>query len=230
MRVGDIGTIEDGILTKTGTLKDYGIAFSEEVSPQSVDIDYATAGAVSIKFKAAGSAPVTGHLPAKVDGEIEVMFDRAEAILFQASTCTTRELKNIKQVSDKIISLFNAAEWRKNQVVITDVVHCASSTIVISSDAKAQLTLGVKGDVGSGKAQLASVNASFTFKDEKAIATRFVGEKELTPLFRARGIKTPLLPWNDPTIVVRKGPNDLILDNLNYPQILEVSPGGERDG
>lgn len=229
IKVGDIGTVEDGILTRTGTLKDYGIAFSESVPPQSTDLDYSTAGAVSIKFKAAGNAPITGTIPAKIDGEIEVTFDRADAILFQASNCTTHEIANIKQVSDRIISLVKAGKWPRNQVIITDVVHCASSTIVISSDANAQLTLGVKGDVGSGKAQLASVNANFSFRDAKAIATRFVADRELTPLFKARGIKTPWLPWNDPTLVVRDA-HDLTLGELGYREILEVSPGGERAG
>ncbi len=178
VKVGDIGTVEDGIFTKTGTLEDYGIAFSEDVPRHSTDMGYSTAGAVSIKFKAAGNAPVTGAIPAKVDGDVEVTFDRADAILFQASNCKTHELANIKQVSDRIISLFNEGQWPKNQVIITDVVHSAASTIVISSDAKAQLILGVKGDVGSGKTQLASVNANFTFKDAKAIATKFIADKE----------------------------------------------------
>ncbi len=230
VKVGDVGTVDKAIFTKVGTLNDFDIHFKEQVHPEQVDLQYASAGAVDIDGGAAGNAPIPSHLPATIDADVSVKFKRADAVLFQAAQCRTITLANLMHVSERIIALFNAGKWPKNQVVVTDAVRSAAATVLISSGQDAHITLHVKGDLGAAQLKLASASASFEIKNSSSMGTSIVSQHDLTPLFTARGIRTPWLPWNDPTLVTRKGEGGFILDPLGSEQLLEVGPGGDRAG
>lgn len=227
--VGDVGTVDDGVFTKIGTLKDFGIAFEAAPPGPEVNLDYASEGAVEITSGAAGDAPIPGTVPANVSADIAVSFKRANAVLFQAAKCRTITTANLMQVSDRIIALSEAGEWPKNQVVVTDVVRCAALTVLISSSENAHITLRAKGDLGTAQLKLASLDVNFEVKSSSSIGVKIVSEHDLTPLFTARGVKTPFFPWNDPTLVVRKG-EKLILDPLGPHQLFEVGPDVDRGG
>jgi hypothetical protein len=224
VQVGDIGIIEDGIFQKTGTLKDLGIIYASQVDPQTGDIEYASANAVSVDVKAAGTAPVSG---VNVDASVAVSFARANAILFQASQCRASTISNLSEVANSILSLSREGRWPTKQVVITDVISSAAATVLISSGANAHIDLSVKGNVGAEKAKLASGNATFGVNSFSGIATRIVGEKGSTPLFKASGISQSWLPWRDPQFRTR-AVDDVQLVPLT--DVALVAPPGERAG
>lgn len=229
--VGDVGTVEGGIFTKKGALNDFEIDFKEQISDKEASFEYSSAGAVDIKFSVAADAPIPGTVPAKADGDITVSFKHASAILFQTSQHKTAVISNIGQVTDKIVSLFAAGKWPKNQVVITDVVYSAATTVLISSGSDAHITLRVKGDLGAEKLKLANAKANFDVQSSSSIGTSIISKAGLTPLFIARGIKTPLLPWNAPSLDPRDGTaNATTLLPLDYQQLQEVGPDGDRAG
>jgi hypothetical protein len=227
--VGDVGVVKDSIFTKVGTLKDFGISFNKEEHPEEADLEYTSAGAVEINASATGNAPIPGAVPVKIDGDVAVSFRRADAILFQASQCQTTTLGDLSKATERIIALFKAGKWPRNQVVVTDAVRSAASTVLISSGQDAHITLRVKGEFGAGKLQLANANASFDVKNSESIGMSIVSKRNLTPLFKARGIKTSWLPFNDPTLVNRSD-GDLTLGQLDVNDLLELSPDGDRAG
>lgn len=161
LKVGDVGAVDNAIFTKVGTLEDFGIPCKEEAHPEQVDMEYASAGAVDIDGVAAGNAPVLGHVPGIVDADVAVSFKRANAVLFQASQCRTITLAHTMQVSERIIALFNAGKWPKNQVVVTDVVRSSAATVLISSGEDAHITLRVKGNLGAAKAEARQRESKF---------------------------------------------------------------------
>jgi len=229
INIGDVGTVDNAIFTKVGTLADFGISFDEETHPNKADMEYASAGAVDITVGAGGNAPLPGQLPGTIDADVSVTFKSSDAILFQASECETVTIGNLMDVTDEVVALFVAGKWKKNQVVVTDAIRSAAATVLISSGQNAHITLHVRGDVGASKLKLASANASFDIKSSSSIGTRFVSEHGLTPLFTARGVRTPLLPWNDPTLVP-KAAGGFALGKLSYEQLLQVKPDGDRAG
>jgi hypothetical protein len=225
--LGDVGVLRDGILEKVGTLKDFGITYAEQVDKDEGDLEHTSSGAVSIELKAAGGAPVTSTVPGKFDGDIRVSFNRANAVLFQASRCKMSTMADIKQVTDAILSQYHAGTWPKENVVVTAVVRSAATTVLISSGTNAYVNLQAKGELGQGKAQLASASAKIEAGSRSQIGTTIVATKGATPLFQARGIKTSLLPWRDPSLMTRA--LDVQLVSLTHHDLIGSSSGERAD-
>jgi hypothetical protein len=225
MQVGDIGTIKDGIFEKTGNLKDLGISFTSQADPQTGDYEYASTNAVSIEFKAAGSAPVAGGA-AKADANVGISFTRPDAVLFQASGCKTLTLSDLPKVTDAILSQYRAGKWPSDWVVVTDVVSSAATTVLISSGTNAHIDLSVTGNLGTSKASLANADAKFEITKSSAIGTRIVGAKKSTPLFKASGIKTSF--FHDPVLMKKAIGDDAKLIPLDFINL--VGPTGDRAG
>jgi hypothetical protein len=198
LKLGDIGTIKDGVFERTGNLKDLGIEFTAETYPDASDLEYASADAVSQEIKGGGNVPGTAGSGGMVEATVGISFKRANAVLLQASRCNSSVISNIAEIADSILSRYADGEWPADQVLITDLISADTLTVVISSGANAEIDLSVKGDVGSGVAKLASANASYSVNKASSIGTRIIGQKGATPLFKARGIKRSLFPWGEP--------------------------------
>jgi hypothetical protein len=227
IKLGEVGTISNGIFERIGTLMDFDISHTEQVDPQTGDLEYASKDAVSVEFKATGQAPA-GAAAGAVGGSIAISFSRSDAVLFQASRCKTSTLANLRQVADQVLSRYRSGEWPREQVVVTEIVSCAAATVLISSGANGQMTLAVKGGLGANKAKLADVDGTFEVKSSSAIGLRILAQKDATPLFKASGIKTSLLPWGDPSFRTRAVDSDLQLAPLDYQEL--VGPPPERAG
>ena len=219
-----MGTIEDGIFEKKGTLRDFGIACTVQEDPQTGDIEYSSSDAVSVEVKATGGAPVAGAVGAQVDANVAVGFKRANAILFQASHCKASTTSNLADVASAVLNLYNEGQWPADLTVVTDVVSSAAATILISSGAGAHIELGVRGKLGQDKANLASADASFSVNSFSGMATRIVGEKGTTPLFKASGIKKYWLPWRDAEFKTRSAADGLEFSPLMPVDLLVAAP------
>lgn len=225
LKLGDFGTIEDGIFQRAGNLKDLGIGFTTETHPDAGDVEYASADAVSQQFKSAGNAPLTGGVGGNVDASVGISFKRANAVLLQASKCNSSMISNIAQVSDSVLSRYREGEWPTDRVVITDLISADTLTVLISSGANAEIDLSVKGNIGSGAAKLASANASYTVNKSSSIGTRIVGQRGASPLFKARGIKRSFFPWREPTFKEKAEVADAIqLEQLTYADLVPPPP------
>ncbi len=205
--LGDVGIIRDGIFEKTGSLKDFRITHVEQVDESEGDLEHTSSGAVSIEFRATGGAPAASAISGKFDGDIRVSFNRANAVLFQASQCKKSTIADIKQVTDAILSRYLAGKWKPEECVVTAVVRSAATTVLISNAADAYVNLEANGELGQGKAPLASVNAKMKVGSRSAIGTSVVAKAGATPLFQARGIKTSLLPWGSPSLRTKAAPD-----------------------
>src|SRR5690242_5964039 len=60
LKLGDVGTVKDGIFEKVATLDDLKVKFAIETHPDAGEIEYTSAGAVSQKAKGGANAPVAG--------------------------------------------------------------------------------------------------------------------------------------------------------------------------
>jgi hypothetical protein len=208
IQVGDVGSIQDGIFEKSGSLKDHGISFSSHEDPQTGDIEYASSDAVTIEVIAAGAGSATALAGSIVTAKasIAVSFRRANAVLFQASKCRTISISNLSVATSTILDQYRAGKWPKDLVVVTEVVIADAATILISSGAGAHIKLSAKADLGASEAKLANADAGLTVDSSSAIGTHIIAQKGTTPLFKAGGIKTSLL-W-EPEFK-KKGADDL---------------------
>lgn len=222
IELGEYGPLNEGIFQRAGKLGDFSVPFVVETHPDAGDLAYASADAVSQEVKAAGNAPVTAGPGGSVDALVGISFSRANAILLQASHCTTSLISNMSQLSDAVLSLYAEGVWQKEWVVVTDLMRVEALTVLISSGANAEIDLSVKGDVGPSVAKLASANASYSIRKSSSIGTQIIGQRGATPLFKARGVKTSPLPWRGP--VFQEKATDSQFDPVSIRDLLTTAP------
>jgi hypothetical protein len=189
---GDVCDLRGHQIQVVSHLNEFEIPFELENSPVATDIEYASAGGVSIQFKASGEPPPTGSLLDVSDAGISLSFTRSQGVVLRMAKCTSKRLKSKEKVGDQILARHYAGRWPEGYVVVTEIVSAGASTIIISSGEGAGLDLKAKGGVGKGSLTLASLDAGLEVKRESKIGAKFVAVPGLTPLVHVSGIQKRL--------------------------------------
>jgi hypothetical protein len=193
LQPGDVCDMRDGELRRVGSLRDFDIAWQTQKSDVESDMQYSSAGAVSMQLKAQGEAPPAGSLLNVQDAGITCSFSRSGAVVLQLTDCTGQSIGNLIKVGQEVLKRHDVHEWPEGHVVVSEVVRAGASTIIISSESEAGIDLAVKGAVGNGQLTLASLNAGLNVKAQRKIGAQFVSAPGLTPLVRTKGIKKRLI-------------------------------------
>jgi hypothetical protein len=188
LQVGDVVVFENGGFRRVNRLHDLGIEARFETDLSLVTYDYASAGAVTIRAKAAGDDPAAGSTLGKTDAGLFVEFSRANAILFRAEDCQVSSIVNQDSLGKEIEFRYEKGDWSKDRFIVTEVVSAASATIIISSASNAKLDLVARGSVKGGTLSLADVKANFDVVSFTDIGIKIVADTDLTPMFRSSGI------------------------------------------
>ncbi|BFU94133.1 MAG: hypothetical protein NTNFB02_08550 [Nitrospira sp.] len=190
---GDVCDLRGHEIQVVSHLTEFKIAFELEDRPAETDIEYASAGAVSINFKASGDPPPVGSMLDVSDAGVSVSFSQLRAVVLRMAKCTSKRIKSLQKVGEQVLALHAAGSWPEDYVVITEIVAAGASTIIISNGESAGLDLTAKAGVNAGALTLASLDAGLQVKRESKIGAKFVAVPGLTPLVRVSGIQTQFL-------------------------------------
>ncbi len=196
LAVGDVCRLTDGELRRTGSLTDFGIQFAAGRSDVESDMLYASAGATSIRIKAAGDPPPLGSALTIEEAGVSINFSRSNAVMLQLNDCTSHTITDLHAVGKQVLKQWYDDKWPADYVVIAEVVTAGASTIAISNEAGASLDCTVKGGAAAGPVTLAKVNAALEIKHQDKVGMRIVSAKGLTPLVKTSGIRKRLI-WPD---------------------------------
>ena len=186
---GDVGRLIDYRYQHIGHLKDFDIDCNITKNSNEMSFSYSSADSVSIKVKLSGHEALPGSSLSISDAGVMIRFSKEKGIVFHLSKCKSTMIDNMKQVEDKIISLSKLHKWDDNMVVVTEAVKARSATILISNSHNAAIDLLATGVINLAKLNLADLNAKFDVASKSNLATEFVCDKKLTPLFRTCGVK-----------------------------------------
>lgn len=189
LKPGDVCDLHGNEIRVVSHLDEFKISFELEDRPVATDIEYASAGAVSIQVKLKGEPPPTGSLLDVSDAGISLLFGRSQAVVLRMAKCASKRLKSLQQVGTQVLAQHNAGTWPEGYVVVTETVSAGGSTIIISNGENAGMDLTAKAGVGEGALTLASIDAKFHVKRESKIGAKFVAVPGLTPLVRVSGIQ-----------------------------------------
>src|SRR5258708_26993087 len=84
----------DGGLARVGHVRDHGLSFTTHPGSSRAIYEYASSGAVSIIQKIAGQV-VPGSSLADADAGLVLKFSRANAIVFEASGCSSAGIADL---------------------------------------------------------------------------------------------------------------------------------------
>ncbi|WP_299676138.1 hypothetical protein [uncultured Roseobacter sp.] len=185
---GEVCDMRGGQLKPVGSLEDFDITFETEPGSAESTIEYKSAGAVSIKTKAAGSAELPGSALKEAEAGLHITFARENAILLTLTGCEARRIARLHQVGQQVLAKHNEGAWPKGYVVVTEALTCGASTILVASSDNAAIDLSAKGAFGAMALTLANANAGLEMRTESNIGFRTISSPGLTPLLRTSGI------------------------------------------
>lgn len=202
VRLGDIGRLTGYEYQRVGCLADFGVTFEETNTAGQASLNYVSADAVIVKTKLSGSLPGVGSTLTKADAGIQLSFGSKNATFFQAVGISIRGIANLLELESEIASLASSGAWENDLVLIGEVLHVESATVVISSSANAMVEFRAGAKMRAGPVNLADATAKLQITHSRDIGTQLVAESGLTPLFKAFRLKTRLL--RRPTLSQRR--------------------------
>jgi hypothetical protein len=184
--LGDVGILRRDRFERQTTLTDLGIPYKTRGRSHGVDLDYCSAGNVSITVTGAATSPA-GPL------RIAVSFAREHGVVFQAKACHTTEIADRHTLGRTVLALAESGRWPRDHVVITELLSTGPAVVLVSSNHDARIELAATVPAPLDALPLASASAALDVVSSRGIGVKFIAPTGLTPLFRASGIRRRLL-------------------------------------
>jgi hypothetical protein len=215
LELGAIGEVRDQMFEPVSSLGLQGIPFDVIKDRQPIDITYTSSDSVSIEARLSGDGST--ELGPEARGRIIVAFKHANAVAFQAAGCVGSHIADVTALGQEILARFKRGIWSPAHVVVTDLIAVENATILISNGQNAHIEVGIKTNLVPDAFALASADVKATVIRSVGIGTRIIGEKGLTPLFRAAGIKRRA--FRDSSFT-RRQRDDVGFSELNYKELI----------
>ncbi len=190
--LGDIGTLDKNYFDYRGSLWTSGFDrnnFPIRQGGSFTDIKYITSRHVSETVKIRGKAALKESALGKMDAGLIVEFNKENSIYFKAKGTKISLISNQIALGDKIIRRYNDGKWKKEWVVVVEKVEADSATCLISSSDKSRIELIAKGNIPTANIDIADASAQFETALSRDLSTQIVAGKNITPLFKLKGIK-----------------------------------------
>jgi hypothetical protein len=192
LQLGDIGIVDKWQFTRLTNLADLDPAIGFQVRDDtSKEVQkHASSGSTSVTFKAAGKAPQVGSVLSQAEAGFTVEFKRSFSTVYEAVGCVTPSIKDQATLGQEILNRYRKGKWNKEWVVITELVTADSATVLISQNSNSKIELSASGAVAAGSISLADASAGLQVAFARDMATSIICQSGLTPLFKARGVKS----------------------------------------
>jgi hypothetical protein len=191
LELGDVGIIKDRLFTRNTSLKNLGIAFTTREDKTEEKQEHYSAGNVSLTIKAAGTAPALGSVLTQAEAGITLEFKKSKSTAYQAVGCVAPMIDDQVALGKTILELFQQGKWNKDWVVVTELVQAKSGTVLISNSSSSKIELSAKGTLtGGAPTGIADVSAQLQLAFSKDMMTSLISQNGLTPLFKAKAIKS----------------------------------------
>ena len=194
IRLGSVGILVGGVFQLRGKLSDFGVSFqSERATAEKGNFVFQSNSGVKVTYKAAGDTSDLFQVVGKGSAGALVEFSRAGAIVFSAPSCTISRITNIRALEKQ---LSKVSDWRRRYVVVTEVVHAKTVTILASSSNASRVELRASADAPIG-ASLAGLSSGVKTASSSDVSIEIVASGPLTPLYKAEQFRRSLLRSGD---------------------------------
>lgn len=189
MNVGDIGKIEDGIFTLYTTLEQQGFPVKLSESAAGLSADYSPAESVRISEE-----PDVDILSPVAKGKkiCKIEFLRSEGVLFHIKDSVKVILANLTEIENKILEKYKKSLWNLGWVIVTEIIRSNSGTVIINTGGSNTLEYELSGDADFNGLNLADTSLELRLISESGTSIKFIGVRNITPLFTIKGISDPL--------------------------------------
>ena len=192
LKLGDVGILKRDRFEFITSLDDLGISFKTRDISEPADYEYISSDGANIEFNAGANVAGIGTTVGKSSAKASVLFKRANAVVFVAKGCKTTLIEQHDRLGKQIVALYQAGKWPKDHVIITELVTAESATILVSATAGAKIDFSATSQIAPLSLSLAEAAAGLQIASSSGIATQILASRQLTPLFRASGVRRSL--------------------------------------
>jgi hypothetical protein len=218
VKLGDVGVLEGRVFKRTDTLESLGIENLRIRTGKGTQVlEFSSRTGVETKWLVGGESAIEG-----LGGEVEINFSRDGAVFLRVGEHTLDQIESTDTLGKEIIRRYERGDWKRNRVIVTEVVKAASATILVSGNGSAGAKFKLDGSIPGGQA-LARGKLSQVLSFTGSFTTKIVGEG-VSPLLRTCGLKglfrTEFRGRGKPGVVVGQ-PKDLGFRRVDSSDQLE---------
>ncbi len=203
LRLGQIGTFQNGIFVPLGHLSSMGIEVALDLDTSPTTYNYASAAGVSLRFKARGESSSQYRSLGEAEAGVAITFSKENAIVFSASGCLEHRIADILGLQALLTKLLLAGGWKEDWAVITHLVAAETASIVLAQSANTVIELEAAGTAGNGFTKLGDISGGVALSYSDSMNQLIIATSGLTPLFHAMRLKRSF--WTGkPTPVLNK--------------------------
>jgi len=180
LKLGDYGYLEDGIFQRMGNIAEKGISGERRDDNNDTAIEYKSSDEVSVVGHAKGSVNVSGVANAKAS--LEISFSGKHAVFFKAAGGKWHTFESPEQIGQQILELFHAGKWKREFLVVTNLLKAGATTVVVSNGSSASVSLEAQAD-DIEAIDLADASVGLRIKSESNLGLKIIAEGGMTPLF-----------------------------------------------
>jgi hypothetical protein len=195
--VGDFGLVSDGVLVRTGNIRDLGLDFSTLPTPPVKGFDVSSEGTKVRKFL--GEAEVNALPDSDIEARVAIEFSKKDSFLLKAATLEVTEMDRLDAVAEKLAQLKDR-RWRRKYRVVYATAKGLDMALVSAQEAGAKFEIRGKADALK-QLDLGNAQAGLELSSSSSLGLDFVGESGIVGL---RMFK--LGPWRGGLKVL--GPGD----------------------
>ncbi len=190
MKLGDVGTIQDGVFVQESSLENVGITNATVESGESFNqFNYTSESGVSISTKAKGSAVLPGSQLTVEDAGFSIDLSNEKSVIFRTSKPTESKITNIANIRENIQELYQKGKWQRDWLVISSVIEVEAATIIVSGGKKGHLDISAKGKAEVANSDIVNLDAGLEIKWSRDVAINIVAQQGATPLYRVHGFR-----------------------------------------
>lgn len=200
LNLGDYGVLENGRFRKAGTLKELGIAHSEESEGAPQDMSYSA----SAQRRAVASAGAGTAVPI-AKAELSIRFDQQGGYVFEALGMRHVEIADRMALADRILRVYEEGGWRKEWLVVDALYKAASATIIVSEDSSSEIVFSASGQIPLGSLPLADPKIGLSVYSSSGKIVHWVAKSDLSPLYSCLKVDSSWFGRGTPTMAPVRG-------------------------
>lgn len=191
MKLGDIGVIENNMFIHIGNLSSMGI--TNLVVEEQVGVGnktFSSKDSVSVTFS---SKATSEQLNTKAG--LKIAFSKGDSLFFNAVDCSVQRFADKIDLGNKILDLYKIRKnWKRNWVVVTDLIISKNTTIAVSESANSSVSLEAKSDLIE-QVDMLDAELSLAIVNNNQVGYCVESKRDIIPLIGVCAIKDT---WFEP--------------------------------
>lgn len=192
--LGDFGVMEGNIFVRLGhigefeELQDFGI--DVRIDPTKDEKTFISEHGVRFELKPAFKGTIEG---VEVNASMDVVFSESGAVFFNAAGCRFEMVENKFELGQRLLALHkqDRKRWRKEYVVVTDLVRADRSLILVSESSDFAISLEAQANVPM--INLAEASLRLDVKAQQSNGYQMIANDGQVLLIGLGKIKSPFL-------------------------------------